>query len=60
MAACKNLTYKMKKELSKRLKDFNVNEWGYSKNTIDFIELVHKTTGEKKQIRKGDFNITSF
>lgn len=57
---CKNLTYKMKKEISKKIKEINVNEWGFSKNTIDYIELVNKTSGEKKRIIKSDFNLHDF
>ncbi len=58
--SCKNLTFKMKRTLSKKLKDFDPDEWGFSKNTIDFIELVHKESGEKKRIMKQDFNISDF
>jgi len=48
----KNFTYKMKKELSKKLKDINLDDYGYSKNTPEFIELINRQTGERKVIYK--------
>lgn len=42
----------MKKELSKKLKDINLDDYGYSKNTPEFIELINRQTGERKVIYK--------
>lgn len=56
----KNFTYKMNKELSKKVKDININEWGYSKNTSEFIEIINRSTGEKRKIDKNEYGINSF
>ncbi len=56
----KNFTYKMTKELSKRLKDVNLSEWGYSKNTPEFIELINRSTGERMKVNKNEYRISSF
>ena len=50
----------MTKELSKKLKDVNLSEWGYSKNTPEFIELINRSTGERMKINKNEYGISSF
>ena len=47
----KKLTYRMRNELSK-IKDLDLNKYGYSKNTPDIIELIDKQTGERLVIDK--------
>jgi hypothetical protein len=47
----KKLTYRMRNELSK-IKDLDLNKYGYSKNTPDIIELIDKQTGERLVINK--------
>lgn len=47
----KKLTYRMRNELSK-IKDLDLNRYGYSKNTPDIIELIDKQTGERLVIDK--------
>ena len=56
----KNFTYKMVKELSKKLKDINLDDWGYSKNTPTFIEIINRSTGEKKVVDKNELGIRNF
>lgn len=41
----------MRNELSK-IKDLDLNKYGYSKNTPDIIELIDKQTGERLVIDK--------
>lgn len=53
----KNFTVRMKKELSNKLKDFDIDNWGFTKNTPEYIVLVNKDTGKKLNIVKEDFNI---
>ena len=53
----KNFTVRMKKELSNKLKDFDIDNWGFTKNTTEYIVLVNKDTGKKLNIVKEDFNI---
>jgi hypothetical protein len=60
MAAGKNLTFRMRRTLSKKLKGFKPEEWFFTKNTSEFIELLNKETAEKKRIMKADFNIRDF
>ena len=56
----KNFTYKMKVELKKKVKDLNLDKYGYSKNTPEFIELIDRDTGERKVINKNDYSIRGF
>ena len=42
----KKLTYRMRNELSK-IKDLDLDKYGYSKNTPNIIELINKETGER-------------
>lgn len=46
----------MKDQLKKKCK-LNDNEWGYVKNTPDFIEVANKKTDERKIILKNDYNL---
>ena len=56
----KNFTYKMKVELKKKVKDLDLDKYGYSKNTPEFIELIDRDTGERKVINKNDYSIRRF
>ena len=56
----KNFTYNMTKELTKKLKDINLEEWGYSKNTPEFIEIINRNSGEKRKVNKNEYGISTF
>ena len=56
----KNFTYRMKVELKKKIKDLNLDNYGYSKNTPEIIELIDRNTGERKVIYKNDYSIRGF
>lgn len=56
MASLKNLTRAMKMDLSKKCR-IKVDEYGYTKNTTDIIELLHRTTGESIIIDKSKYNL---
>lgn len=58
----KNLTRAMRKEFgrNKRLKNINPDEWGFKKNSPEFIELINKSTEERFIINKAEYNIRSF
>ena len=56
----KNFTYKMRVELKKRVKGLDLDKYGYSKNTPEFIELIDRGTGERKVINKNDYSIRGF
>jgi len=59
----KKLTRTMRKEFSKnkRLKNIvNSDEWGFRKNSPEFIELVNKTTDERLVINKEEYNLKNF
>ena len=56
----KNFTYKMRVELKKKVKDLDLDKYGYSKNTPKFIELIDRDTGERKVINKNDYSIRGF
>lgn len=56
----KNFTYKMIKELSKKVEELKLDDWGYSKNTPEFIELINRHTGERKVINKNEHGIETF
>ena len=56
----KNFTYKMRVELKKKVKDLDLDKYGYSKNTPEFIELIDRDTGERKVINKNDYSIHGF
>lgn len=56
----KKFTYKMIRELGKKVKDINLEEWGYTKNTPNFIEIINRNTGEKRVINKNEFGISTF
>ena len=56
----KNFTYNMTKELTKKLKDVNLEEWGYSKNTPEFIEIINRNSGEKRKVNKNEYGISTF
>lgn len=58
----KNLTRSMRKEFNRnrRLKNINPNEWGFKKNSPEFIELVNKNTNESIIINKAEYNIKDF
>ena len=59
----KKLTRTMRKEISrnKKLKDLiNFDEWGYRKNTPEFIELVNKNTDERLVLNKDEYGIKGF
>ena len=59
MARGKNLTYKMKKYVSDKMR-LNADDWTYVKNTLEEFVLVNKITKEKKIVNKIERNITSF
>lgn len=50
----------MRVELKKRVKDLDLDKYGYSKNTPKFIELIDRDTGERKVINKNDYSIRGF
>ena len=59
----KKLTRTMRKEISrnKKLKDLiNFDEWGYRKNSPEFIELVNKNTDERLVLNKDEYGIKGF
>lgn len=59
----KKLTRMMRKEISrnKKLKDLiNFDEWGYRKNSPEFIELVNKNTDERLVLNKDEYSIKGF
>lgn len=56
----KKFTYKMIRELGKKVKDINLEECGYTKNTPSFIEIINRNTGEKRVINKNEFGISTF
>lgn len=57
----KNLTYAMMKKLTKIKVIQNPDDWGYTKNTPTFIELVNRSdTKNKIIINKQEKGITEF
>lgn len=59
MARGKNLTFKMKKYVDKRLK-LDPDDWVYTKNTPEILVITNKDTKEELSINKIERNITSF
>lgn len=52
----KKLTRVMKAELSKKCK-VNTDDYGYRRNTLTEIELVHTQTGETLVFNKEQYNL---
>ena len=59
MARFKNLSYKMKRYITKNMK-LDCDEWGYLKNTPTEFVIVNKETGKTRTIDKVERNITTF
>ena len=50
-----NFNRSMKDQLKKKCK-LNDREWGYVRNTPEFIDVVNKSTGETRTIMKAQYN----
>ena len=55
----KNLTFRMKKYLSNKMK-LNPDDWVYIKNTSKEFVIKNKETKEERVINKIEHNITLF
>ena len=55
----KNLTFRMKKYLSNKMK-LNPDDWVYIKNTSEEFVIKNKETKEERVINKIEHNITLF
>ena len=55
----KNLTFRMKKYLSNKMK-LNPDDWVYIKNTSEEFVIKNKGTKEERVINKIEHNITLF
>ena len=55
----KNLTFRMKKYLSNKMK-LNPDDWVYIKNTSEEFVIKNKETKEERVIDKVEHNITLF
>ena len=55
----KNLTFKMKKYISDKMK-LNADEWVYLKNTQEELIIKNKITKTERIIDKIQHNITNF
>ena len=55
----KNLTFRMKKYLSNKMK-LNPDDWVYIKNTSEEFVIKNKETKEERIIDKVEHNITLF
>ena len=55
----KNLTFRMKKYLSNKMK-LNPDDWVYIKNTSEEFVIKNKKTKEERVINKIEHNITLF
>ena len=55
----KNLTFRMKKYLSNKMK-LNPDDWVYIKNTSEEFVIKNKETKEERIIDKIEHNITLF
>ena len=55
----KNLTFRMKKYLSNKMK-VNPDDWVYIKNTSEEFVIKNKETKEERVINKIEHNITLF
>ena len=55
----KNLTFRMKKYLSNKMK-LNPDDWIYIKNTAEEFVIKNKETKEERVINKIEHNITLF
>lgn len=51
-----NFNRAMKDQLKKKCK-LNDREWGYVRNTPEFIDVVNKSTGETKTLIKAQYNL---
>ena len=51
-----NFNRVMKDQLKKKCK-LNDHEWGYVRNTPEFIDVVNKSTGETKTLIKAQYNL---